>query len=169
MKKPAAGSLFRLEQIVRKIIEVVGIAAVVILMAMMMMTVLDVALRFFFNKPIPGSAEYTTYMMVGTGFLGLAWCALADGHINVDLIANKLSKKGLAITDSINYLLAIGMSLLIGVQSYSEAAFVKSFNVRSTITGVPTHIFYLVVAFGYLLLILAVAILLVYSVRRIKK
>lgn len=169
LKKSVEGSLLRVEQIVRKIIEVVGIAAVVILMVMVMLTVADVALRFFFNKPISGSAEYTSYLMVGTGFLGLAWCALTDGHVGVDLIATKLSKRGLALTDTLNYILALAISLLIGIQTIAEADFVQKFNVRSTITGIPTYPFYLVVAFGYLMLFIAVAILLVHAVRRIKQ
>lgn len=163
------GPFILIDKSVRKTIEMAGIVGVISLLGLMMMTVSDVLMRFFLNKPMSGSAEITGYLMVSTGFLGLAWCALRGGHITIDLLASKFSKRGLAVTDTVNYMIVIGLSILLAWQGYVQSINMRKMNVVSVTTGIPTYPFYLLVAFGFLLLLLAAVILLVPSVRRIKK
>ena len=74
-------------------IEIVGFLALITIVIMMMLTTVDVFLRYVFNRPILGSFEVTELLMVSVAGLSLAWCTLKSGHIRVDIIINMFSKK----------------------------------------------------------------------------
>jgi TRAP-type C4-dicarboxylate transport system permease small subunit len=144
--------------------EVSGVVAVAVLVCMMMLTVSDVCLRYFFNNPIMASSEYTEYMMVIVGFLGLAWCAVKGMHIKVELIVGRFPERGQAVINVINAILVIGVCALIGSQSLSEGFIAKQMGRASDITDIPHHPFYWVIVFGYALLFLVMLNILVQNV-----
>lgn len=168
MNKLVSG-LSSIEQILRRVIDLAGLFAAVILAMMMMLTVIDVFLRYFFNSPISGSSEYIEYLMVGTGFLGLAWCALKGAHVKVDLIVGKLSERSQTIADIINYIVILGLSALLAWRSFAESMATRQLHSRSFITGVEQYPFYLLVTLGCLLLFLAALILLFHSITKVVK
>jgi len=156
------------EKSIRWIIEASGIVGVVILLAMMMMTVVDVIMRYFFRRPIIGSVEISIILMVCVVFLGIAWCALNDGHISVDIITGKLSKKGRAILNSFDNIVTFALALLIAWRSVLEAVSVKEMEVTSPLLGIPRYPFVFVTAFGFLLLFFAALILFIKNVKSVK-
>lgn len=149
----------KIENIVRRIIEFSGILAVFVLVAMMMLTVTDVVLRYFFSRPIVGSQEITVLLMVCVVFFGLGWCTLNKNHIKVDIIEGILSRKGRIFLDSINYILVMAVSLFIIKNSYSQAMYIRQLNRTTKQLFIPEYPFILVVVFGYILLFLAIIIL----------
>lgn len=149
--------------------EVMGVVAVVVLVCMMMLTVSDVCLRYFFNNPIMASSEYTEYMMVIVGFLGIAWCAIKGMHIKVELIVGKFPERGQAIVNVINAVLVIGVCALIGSQSLNEGFIARQMGRASDITDIPHHPFYWVIVFGYALLLLTMINILVKNVLKLVK
>ena len=64
-----------------------------VLFAMMIMTITDVLLRKIVNKSILGSLELTEMMMAIVIFGALAYCELNDGHIRVDLVMKRFSRR----------------------------------------------------------------------------
>lgn len=72
-----------------------ALGAGLILLALTVLTVLDVALRYFFNQPFRGSLEATEYAMALIVFLSLAWCGATGGHIAVDLLDRWLDRPSL--------------------------------------------------------------------------
>ena len=92
----------KVEKIIRRIIEFSGILAVFVLVTMMILTVIDVFLRYCFSRPIVGSQELIVLLMVCVVFLGLGWCTLNKNHIKVDIIESILSRKSRIFLDSIN-------------------------------------------------------------------
>jgi TRAP-type C4-dicarboxylate transport system permease small subunit len=143
--------------------------AVAVLVCMMMLTVSDVCLRYFFNNPIMASSEYTEYMMVIVGFLGLAWCAVKGMHIKVDLIVGRFPERGQAVINVINAILVIGVCALISSQSLSEGFIAKQMGRASDITDIPHHPFYWIIVFGYVLLFLVMLNILVQNVIKLVK
>jgi TRAP-type C4-dicarboxylate transport system permease small subunit len=131
---------------------------------MMMLTVVDVTLRYLFDSPILGSMELTEYIMVCVGTLGLAWCALQGAHIKVDLIVSRLPTKAQNVLDSINYILVIGVSGLIVAQTFLRAGIVRRLGMASAMLDIPQYPFLLVVSFSYLLLLAAAIMLLIYAI-----
>ena len=157
------------EKIIRRISEISSLIALIFLMGILIITVVDVFLRYFFNSPITGSTEIASYLMLGVGFFGLAWCALSDGHISVDLIVGRFSQRGKSIINIFNYIAVIGVCILIATQSISMYTFEKQINVKSTILSIPQHPFYLIVSVGFILLLLTAIVLLVETVRGMRK
>lgn len=158
----------KVEKIIRVIIEASGIVGVVFLLAMMMMTVLDVILRYFFRRPIVGSVEISISLMVCVVFLGIAWCALNDGHISVDIITSKLSGRGRSILNGFDNLVTFLLAIVIAWRSLDEALLVKMMDVTSPLLGIPRYPFVLVTAFGFLLLFFATALLFIKNVTSTK-
>jgi TRAP-type C4-dicarboxylate transport system permease small subunit len=156
------------EKSIQWIIQTSGIVGIVILLGMMMMTVVDVTMRYFFRRPIIGSVEISIILMVCVVFLCMAWCALNDGHIRVDIITGKLSKKDRAVLNIFDNILTFVLALLIAWRSFLEAMSVKEMEVTSPLLGIPRYPFVFVTAFGFLLLFFASLILFIRNVKSVK-
>jgi TRAP-type transport system small permease protein len=63
-----------------------GGAAGVLLIAMMMVTVIDVAGRYALNAPLPGAFEMTQFLMAAIVYAGLPRVSAREGHITIDLL-----------------------------------------------------------------------------------
>jgi TRAP-type C4-dicarboxylate transport system permease small subunit len=87
--KIASGSEWGLRSTSKVMVYVAALA----LFGMMMVTVVDVIGRYFFNSQIKGGWELVSYLMVGAGTWGMAYCQVKKGHIRVDFIWQRLSKK----------------------------------------------------------------------------
>jgi TRAP-type C4-dicarboxylate transport system permease small subunit len=68
-----------------------GAAASAILFAMMLLTFVDVVLRYVFNRPIASAFELTELMLVVLIFAGLPLVSWADEHVTMDFIDRLLS------------------------------------------------------------------------------
>lgn len=137
-----------------------GILALIFLLAMMVLVVLDVFLRYFFNNPILGSIELVEYFMVVAGFLGIAWCAVKGGHVKVDMLLSRLPPRAQAIIDSITLILTMTVVPLVSWQGFAQARHAQLVKSASDILEIPDYPFYLVVGISYALLFLVEVILL---------
>lgn len=75
-----------------------GIAGIC-LVGIMLLTVGNIFLRLLWNKPILGAYEYVstfTAVMIG---LALAYCALQNGHIAVDIFVDRLPDRWQKLAD----------------------------------------------------------------------
>jgi len=149
------------ETIINQISRVVGAIAVVFLVAMMLLTVADVFLRYVFSAPIKGSLELTEFCMVVAGFLGLAWCAVKRGHVKVDLIVSHLPPRAQGITDTITMLLAMTVVPLMAWRAFAQARYILVENFVSPSLNIPEFPFYLVVGIGYVLIFFVIITVLV--------
>lgn len=83
----------------------------------MLLTVSDVCLRYFFNRPVMGATELTQDMMVYLSFLGLAWCAMMKSHLKVDLVMAYFPSRMQAAVDALTILAGLCMAALIAWQN----------------------------------------------------
>ena len=81
----------------------------VVLAIMMFLSVADICGRYFFNKPIDGTYEIVSLMVVLVGCLGLGYCQLVKGNIMIDVVTKRLSPRGQAIMNIISYLISIAV------------------------------------------------------------
>lgn len=63
-----------------------GYAAAACVAAMMLLTVADVVLRSFFNRPLHGTFELVELLLAGAFFLAVPASFLRDDHIVVDVV-----------------------------------------------------------------------------------
>ncbi|MBW2065963.1 MAG: TRAP transporter small permease [Deltaproteobacteria bacterium] len=132
-----------------------GIIAISVLVAMMLFTVLNVVMRAFFNRPIPGDVGLVEVGMVCVGFLSLGWCAVKGMHISVDLVVSFLPRRVRAVFNSFGYLVALGIFLLIAWRSFLEGIANRELHNLSATLAFPIFPFYWVTALGYAVLCLA--------------
>lgn len=71
---------------------VLGCVGGVFLILMMGLTVCDVIGRYLFNAPIRGASELTEILLCAVIFLGLGAVSLAEDHVTVDLLTEKMPR-----------------------------------------------------------------------------
>lgn len=75
---------------------VLGIAASILLLCLMLMTFADVVARYLFNRPIRGAFEVTELLLLVLIFAGLPLVSHADEHVTMDFIDRMLPAPALA-------------------------------------------------------------------------
>jgi TRAP-type C4-dicarboxylate transport system permease small subunit len=71
-----------------------GAAASAVLLAMMLLTVVDVVARYVFSRPLRGAFEVTELMLVVLIFAGLPLVSFSDEHAVMDFIDRVLGPRG---------------------------------------------------------------------------
>jgi len=157
------------DTIIYQVSRILGIVSIIFLVVMMMLTVTDVVMRLVFDKPVTASMEFTEYLMLFVVFSGLAWCALKDGHIKVEIIIGRLSARVQEIINSVNALVVMGLCGFLAWMAFSESPVTREMGFASEITGIPDWPFYILVTFGFALMFLAMTTILVHSVYKAVK
>ena len=121
---------------------------VTILILMMLLTVADVIMRYFFNKPIDGSLEITEYLMAVVVGFALAYTGVKKGHIVVDVLIAKFSPRTQAVINSITYLLSLITFAIITWRTAVYAAGFQKVGTHSSVLAIPTFPFVYIVAIG---------------------
>lgn len=129
-----------------RMLRAMALAAGVILFALMLYTVLDVVLRYGFNKPFSSSLELTEFAMAVIVFLGLAYCGWTGGHVAVDILERPLDHPRLRF---VPVLLTFVSALLFAAIAWLSAA--EAFSTMQRVSNMlrwPHYPFQLAVAFG---------------------
>jgi TRAP-type C4-dicarboxylate transport system permease small subunit len=145
-----------------------GMLAVGILAIMMLFTVADVCLRYFFNHPIFGSLEITVFLMICVGCLGLGWAATTGMHVKVDLVVSRYPPRVQTIINAINYICVIAVCALVAWRGFRESLATIRYDLSSDSLNVPFYPFYWVLVFGYVVLMLVIITLLIRTLRKAK-
>ncbi len=138
----------------------------VVLVAMMMLSVADVFMRYVFNHPIDGTAEMVEIMMICL-LMGMAGCAIEGRHIKVDVIIERLPEKVVALMDVIMMILGIGVSGILMWQGYWQGIFQLRYGVSSSMLRIPVFPFYIVLSLSFLFLIIATVVLVIKRIREL--
>ena len=81
----------------RRVEALLGVAASAILMAMMLLTFVDVVARYVFSRPLRGAFEVTELMLLVLIFAGLPLVSFTDEHAVMDFVDRVLRPRGLAL------------------------------------------------------------------------
>jgi TRAP-type C4-dicarboxylate transport system permease small subunit len=127
-----------------------------VLTSMMILTGVDVTLRYIFNRPIPGSYEITQYIMPIVVAFGLAYCALEDGHVRVELLIAGLPARMQALMNCMANLFFFSLFILITWQSFLRAKGMIDSGLMSEVLYLPVFPFVLTVTVGSATLCLVV-------------
>jgi len=143
-----------------------GYLATGVLGLLMLLTVANVILRDFFDKPIRGTPELSEFMMVLVIFLALAWCAITRKHVRVELILTRLPSRIQTILNSITLLLTLGIFVVITWQSVLESAVVYD---TTSLLRIPHTPFYWIMTSGLGLFCLSILVLLIENIAEARK
>ena len=91
-----------------RVVEKAGIVVAGIFMfAIMLVVVIDVVMRYFFNSPLEGSFELISlYLMVGLFFFALSDTLAHDAHVAVDILHLYMSPRMRHAAELVGYVLA---------------------------------------------------------------
>ena len=76
---------------------VLGIAASVLLLCLMLVTFVDVVARYLFNRPIRGAFELTELILLVLIFAGLPLVSHGDEHVTMDFIDRMLPARAVPL------------------------------------------------------------------------
>jgi len=117
----------------------------------------DIFMRYFLLKPTSWAFE-ATYMLYGAyAMLGAAYCHCHKGHVRMDLLYSRLSRRTQAIVEAICYIFLFFP--LIGVLSWKcteHALWAFSFGERSSSSVWRPHLwpFKILIAYGFFIFFL---------------
>lgn len=94
-------------------LNVLSVAAGVLVTFLMVGVSVDVFMRYFLNRPIFWMIEITQYAMVFILFLGAAWLLRQDGHVVMDVLTTRLGQKSRNLANVITSILGAIVCLII--------------------------------------------------------
>jgi C4-dicarboxylate transporter, DctM subunit len=157
------------ERFVNSMCEAVNGVGMFLLFGIMLLLVTEVALANFFNRPVAASYELVQFMLVTMVFCGIGYTAVKRGHVAVDFVVSRLSKRAQLALETVTILLALGVFAVIVWQSIENAAYLRQKHETSYMLGIPTFPFYYVIAFGSTLLCAVLALQLVHTIREVTR
>ena len=141
----------------------VGMAFLVI---MMVLTVVHALGRYFLGQPIPGLVEMSSFMLVIIIFLAAAYTEVVKGHIVIGIAVDRLSERTQAIIDSITYVLSLVLASVALWQSVVRGILIMEVGKVTSVLAIPHFPFIYVLAFGWVILGLAILLHLIHFVAR---
>jgi len=131
-----------------RINQVIGVCGVVVIVALTLMTVLDVIMRRFFSMPFAFSFEVTQLMLIVIVFCSIPYSTSKMRHVSIEVLVNTFPKKlnrRIAIAGDF---FCVAVLALICWQAFEKGF--RTYNI-GTMTGeleTPLYPFYFFVSFG---------------------
>jgi len=90
-----------------KVIRIFGAAGAAFILAIMVLTTIDVVGRYVIGSPLKGSVEISEILFLSAVYLGLSYTHLFREHVGVDLFVSRLSQRTRLVLETIMLLLAL--------------------------------------------------------------
>lgn len=97
---------------IRRVTHYMGMGGMFLLIPMMLLTTCDVIARAFWHKPIMGTVELSSYMLVLFVFSGLAYTEQVKGHVQVTFLVSRLGPRwrcGLGVITNLFCVFIVGI------------------------------------------------------------
>jgi C4-dicarboxylate transporter, DctQ subunit len=121
---------------------------------LMFLVTVDVIGRKLFGLPVQWVLEISELCIPAMVFLGAAWLLKNEGHITMDMVVNQLGPKGQAALNFFTSLLGIFICIVLTFYASRLSIDHIQRNMHSvTVLGLPTSPRYILIAFGFFLLI----------------
>lgn len=143
---------------ITKLSELLDESAKMVLLGIMLLIIINILMRRFFNSPITGAYDLVALLMLIAVVLALANCAIHEGHIAIDFLVERFP---LWMQKSIDIIMNLASLIFISLFAYHTAkhAYLKSItgDVTSTLK-IPHYPFIYIASLGYLLLCLVILV-----------
>jgi len=118
------------------------------LFSMMCLTILDVAGRYIFNKPILGAYELTEYLVLILIFSFLAYAQARKSHVSVDLFMVFFPAKFKIVIEMLNHLACLAVMILITWMGFEKAVEMMETGESSPNLALPAYLFVFFLVIG---------------------
>lgn len=125
-----------------------GLAAAVFLIAMMMITVVDVSLRSLFKIPVFGTFDLVELLMVATIFLAVPATYLREEHVVIDVIDHVAPRRLVTVLRWIGTVLTLIFLVVMGSQMIEPALDKIAFGDVTLELGIPKYIHWVPILLG---------------------
>jgi len=122
------------------------------MVGMILLILYDVGMRNIFNRPLMSSYELVMFLMAVVVFTSLPYTQSERNIVRIELLISQLSKKAQAFLEIITSSLSLSLFLLITWRNVIRSIELHQEHLVSPILYVPVYPFYMVVAFGSILL-----------------
>jgi TRAP-type C4-dicarboxylate transport system permease small subunit len=140
------------KKIISKIARICGILGAISLILLSLLTVGDVILRYFFNKPIVGSFELTEYLLIPIVFFSIPWTTKEKSNVRVDLIVGRFKDRRRLIIYAVSCFLSIIVTAVFAWFTVPQAIYIGKSNIHSEMLNIPAYPFYILTALGFFIL-----------------
>jgi TRAP-type C4-dicarboxylate transport system permease small subunit len=167
----AGGILTRIDNRLAQATRVMVYIASIALFGMMGIVVVDVIGRYAFNHPLMGSYELVGYLMAIAGPWAIAYSQVQKGHIRVDFLLKRFSRRGQAVITSLANLIGLAAFTLLCWRMIVLAQYyfgLKHGNTTDTM-GLPIAPFIIIVAVGLGMLALVLLFDLIHTIIEVKQ
>ena len=133
-------------------------------MVMMFLTTIDVAGRYFFSKPVPGSIELGEFMLAIFGILGMAYTHFAGANVKVTMLTRVLPPRVEKIIETLTGL--FGLQIMAMLTWYGGVLGIEEYHAGTTTDtlGIPISPLYWLLSLGAGLLCLVILVRILESV-----
>lgn len=136
-----------------------GFFPAVILLAMMLLTFINVFMRYLFRQPISGAFELMSYMMGLLVFLSLIGVAARSEHVRIGVLDSRIPRSIRRVRAVLVNLIMAGASTGLGYRFWLYADRLDSWGERTQMYGLPTGVLARVMSVsGFLCALLFVAL-----------
>ncbi len=136
-------------KVIDPIVRWVNNAGVTILAMMMLLTVADVTLRYFFNKPILGSYEITEFMMTMLAAFTIGYAGMLKAHVNVDLVYTRLPERVQGMISIFTNLLCVVFFGLMFWRNIYQSSVLREAHSVSSALSIPEFPFMFLLGIGF--------------------
>lgn len=122
-------ALSKIDRTVFKLETVLALLGGLAVFSLMILAVVSVGGRNFFNRPLPGYVDWIEQLMPLIALIGIAYCQRLGGHIRMDILVGKLKGRALWATEFASTILMLVLMVLMVWGSWSH--FDRSFDFAS--------------------------------------
>jgi len=153
--------VYQSTKVLDPIVRWINNAGLAVLAMMMVLTVADVTLRYFFNKPILGSYEITEFMMTMLAAFTIGYAAILKAHVNVDLVFSRFPERLQGIVSIITNLVCFVFFGLMFWRNIYQSLVLRKAHAVSSALSIPEFpfIFILGIGFGIMALVFLLQLL----------
>lgn len=83
------------------------------LFAMIMLTCLDVSMRYFFNRPIAGTYDIVSLLGAIIAAFAMPYTMLVKGHVAVEILIRSLTRKKQLVIETATHIIGMVLSLVL--------------------------------------------------------
>ena len=130
------------DKIIGELSSFMGVVSIAGVFIIMMIIVVDVALRFLLNSPIQGSYEIVERCMFCTIFATFAYAQTEKAHIRIDLVVGMFPEKLHMFADFILLASSTGIAAIIAYGAVLQARTSMSSNYITSVLNIPLYPFY---------------------------
>lgn len=152
-----------MSKIIHIITKVLLAVSAAVLTMMMLLTAVDVVMRYIFRLPIPGAFELAEYMMAFIVPLAIAYCAEQNGHVSVELFFKKFPK---ILQKALQFLISILTLLFAALMTWQNFIYIGETyrdHLASSVLLIPAYPFIIPVAIGVGIYALVILLRVVHS------